>query len=121
MNTKWWHFSQNNSGGSFGHDPDRGIGYSVFVEAHSADEASARAQDIGIYFDGVREGLDCECCGDRWSEPWGGGDTEPNQYGRNVRPASDGESPTLDWGIPSYIHPIEGRFSAAVIEELDDA
>jgi len=24
-----------------------------------------------IYFDGVEKGYDCECCGDRWYEPWG--------------------------------------------------
>src|SRR5690606_15528868 len=74
---KWWEFSQNNSGGSFDHDPEQGIGYRVLIEARNADEASARAQDIGIYFDGCRDGIDCCCCGDRWSEPWGEGDMEP--------------------------------------------
>ena len=31
-------------------------------------EANTKACDIGIYFDGVANGADCECCGDRWRE-----------------------------------------------------
>lgn len=56
-------FVQNNSGGVFA-DP----AHYVIVEADSADEANIRAQDLGIYFDGISEGHDCECCGDRWHE-----------------------------------------------------
>jgi len=62
--TTWYHFRQNNSGG--GWDIDENVGQDVFIEAHDADEANARADEIGIYFDGVDSGQDCECCGDRW-------------------------------------------------------
>lgn len=59
----YYTFSQNNSGGFY-----RGPQY-VIVEAESADEANERAETYSeVYFDGCRRGLDCECCGDRWSE-----------------------------------------------------
>jgi hypothetical protein len=60
----FYKFRQNNSGGSFTFDHKRGLSVHVYVEASSAEEANARAQqDLGIYFDG--DG-DCPCCGDRW-------------------------------------------------------
>lgn len=61
---KLYHFRQNNSGGSF--DCDLILCQSVIIEAESAEEANAKAIQLGIYFDGVDEGGDCECCGDRW-------------------------------------------------------
>lgn len=112
METKWWVFKQNNSGGTFDHDPEAGIGYMVLIEARNTDEASARAQDIGIYFDGCRDGTDCPCCGDRWYEPYGDGDPVPNIYGQSVRAVEEGEDPWIYWGIPSYMHPLEGPFAA---------
>ena len=27
-----------------------------------------KAYEIGLYFDGVKAGRDCECCGDRWNK-----------------------------------------------------
>lgn len=109
--SKWFCYRQNNSGGSFCHDPEAGVGIVVFIEANNADQASARAQDIGIYFDGVREGRDCECCGDRWNEPWhDDGDDVPMLYGEEWRAIEPGEDPEMDWGLPSYIHPLEGPF-----------
>lgn len=54
-------FRQNNSGGVW-------IGpKNVIVQADSADQANQIAQDQGsVYFDGVADGIDCDCCGDRW-------------------------------------------------------
>ncbi len=60
----WYHYRQNNSGGRF--FVEDGISVNVYVEADNAAAADYRAQSIGLYFDGVYEGLDCECCGDRW-------------------------------------------------------
>lgn len=45
----------------------------VWVMAESEKEANRLAEQYaGIYFDGIRKGLDCECCGDRWygAEEW---------------------------------------------------
>lgn len=59
-------FHQNNSGGRFVHDRERGIGREVIVEARDRLEAIVFAEDIGLYWDGVEGGRDCGCCGDRW-------------------------------------------------------
>lgn len=59
---KFFEFSQNNSGGSFD-----GFARFVFIQARNADDANARAEKLGLYFDGCENGIDCDCCGDRWS------------------------------------------------------
>jgi hypothetical protein len=58
-------FRQNNSFGTFVVDKD--VSYYVIVEADSYDEANEKAEEIGVYFDGVRNGHDCPCCGNRWN------------------------------------------------------
>ena len=63
-NTNFYSFNQNNSGGLFVTNED--VCEMVYIEAHSAKEANAIAEDIGIYFDGCSDGIDCNCCGDRW-------------------------------------------------------
>lgn len=62
----WYEYSQNNSGGSDVYDDNRGLSGWVFIEADSAKEADKHAKSIGIYFDGIDSGRDCDCCGDRW-------------------------------------------------------
>ena len=64
----FYEYWQNNSGGSF--DISEMLDAKVWIEADSADEANEIAESIGIYFNGVVEGMDCSCCGDRWSEVW---------------------------------------------------
>ena len=65
---RYFHFSQNNSGGSFIIDDD--VAQHVIVQAYSAKDANQIAENIGIYFNGCDTGADCDCCGDRWSEQW---------------------------------------------------
>lgn len=36
------------------------------IEADSEEEAVQRSEQIGLYFNGVEQGIDCDCCGDRW-------------------------------------------------------
>lgn len=60
-------YSQNNSGGRFTQDDN--LAHRVVIEAPSIGMANGKADEIGIYFDGVELGQDCECCGDRWCEP----------------------------------------------------
>lgn len=57
-------FRQNNSGGSY--DIDDNLSPLVVVEGNDYDHCVERAEAIGIYFNGVNRGLDCECCGNRW-------------------------------------------------------
>lgn len=60
----FYKFDQNNSGGSF--DYNKNISAQVIIEAKNSKEADRKAKEIGIYFNGVEDGFDCECCGDRW-------------------------------------------------------
>lgn len=72
----YYTFNQNNSGGFW-----KGPQY-VIVKANSADEANEKAESFGLYFDGVRQEVDCECCGDRWCEVWeDDGTEEPTIFG----------------------------------------
>lgn len=77
---KFFHFNQNNSGGSF-----TGPANHVVVEAENAYDANYRAESE-VYFDGCDDGLDCPCCGDRWSRQWSDetGDDVPMVYGSPV-------------------------------------
>ena len=56
----YFKFKQNNSFGHYNGTP------LVFIQADNAKAANAIAQDNGIYFNGVADGIDCDCCGDRW-------------------------------------------------------
>ena len=88
-------FSQNNSGGRFHNDRTRGIGSYVIVEADDFEHAIERALEIGLYFDGVDSGDDCECCGDRWCPQYEGTAT-PMIYGEEVRGCGISEEMELD-------------------------
>lgn len=102
----WFHFSQNNSGGSFSFDEEAGITHHVVIEADTAWLANQRAQHIGIYFNGCDDGLDCPCCGDRWSEPCDNeGDKDPMVYGSPVEKFAG-----MAWmkeGKEIAVHPID--------------
>lgn len=108
---RWYEYSQNNSGGSFVHDSGSGIGYAVWVQARNAAEADSRAKSIGLYFDGVEDGSDCSCCGDRWSsKDWGwdeGQTEEPTVYAGRWGGADENG---LRWGLPTYAHRYDGTF-----------
>lgn len=73
----FFHFDQNNSGGSY--DADENVAPLVIIEAVDDDAANDKAEEIGIYFNGVEDERDCECCGDRWWRVEGKGESSPNQ------------------------------------------
>lgn len=64
---KWYEFSQNNSGGDF--EVTTELCHRLFIEARNDVEALAKGLEMGVYLNGVRGGIDCGCCGDRWYEP----------------------------------------------------
>lgn len=82
MENRFYEFSQNNSGGSF--VTDSKLCHRLFIEAKNEEEAIEIAESLVCYWNGVNEGLDCPCCGDRWynspdeikilemNERWGG-------------------------------------------------
>lgn len=61
----FYHFRQNNSGGKLISDDI--VSTHVFIEAPNSRLANIVAENIGIYFNGCLDGIDCSCCGDRWS------------------------------------------------------
>lgn len=89
-------FLQNNSGGGYTRTDKLDAG--TVIEAHTAAEANGRAEALGIYFDGVSLGLDCDCCGDRWSPV---GETEALTLD-----ALDSE---YDWVTSKIVHYLDGR------------
>ena len=72
----FFEYSQNNSGGSF--KISESVTTHVVIEAHDADHANRIAEEIGIYFDGCDKGMDCSCCGDRWSQKGVWRDSKPD-------------------------------------------
>ena len=106
----FYHFSQNNSGGSFHVSHRDGISHHVIVEGQNLEDITERAEQIGLYWDGCSEGHDCSCCGDRWSRPWSDADEVPCIYGQNV---TEGvyvnDYKAIDKGPEGYIHYMDGR------------
>jgi hypothetical protein len=113
-NKMFYQFRQNNSGGSFVYDEKAGISVNVIVEAKDYLEANDLAERIGIYFDGCNSGLDCPCCGDRWSDQWHeDGHAVPSHYGEPIDPATF-STKDQDFGIKwmeeyeGFIHYADG-------------
>jgi hypothetical protein len=83
-------FNQNNSGGKF--VTNEKVCHFVIIEADSADQANDKAEDIGIYFNGVRAEIDCSCCGDRWYSQWHEDDGEETPMIYDKSPSEYGDS-----------------------------
>lgn len=91
-------FRQNNSGGSW-NGP-----IVVCIEALTHAKALDEAAQIGLYFDGCDDGVDCPCCGDRWNTyaeegPW------PICYGVPLQLLPGDWEDTIPWRI----HYADGR------------
>jgi len=108
---KFFTYNQNNSGGDFWYDEKRGISTFVIIEAESASKADARAEEIGLYWDGVGSGTDCDCCGDRWHPKYdGGGDAIPSVYGVPVHFLTvKNELSRWQSGYECFVHYADGR------------
>ncbi len=108
VNTKFYNYRQNNSGGRYTQNDTLTV--LVVIEAISADHADSIAEDIGIYFNGVANEMDCECCGDRWSPCYDdSGTEEPMDYDK---PLVEGYVPSFYLGSPdkpyAYIYYMDG-------------
>jgi hypothetical protein len=79
---EFFEFSQNNSGGSFVVNDK--LCHQVIIEAHDYEEAVYIAERLGCYWDGVDCGMDCPCCGDRWSKYWEKALEFPMDYGKVI-------------------------------------
>lgn len=65
---KWYEFDQNNSGGHF--ITNDKVCHRLWIEAESHEEAVEKAEELGCYWDGVANSIDCPCCGDRWGKSY---------------------------------------------------
>lgn len=100
---KFFEFSQNNTGGSF--DVDDKLTHRVLIEADTAEEATAKAEELGMYWDGVENGMDCECCGDRWYRPWSDdGKVFPYRYGSMTRPEAESVAEKYNAEVVDTLH-----------------
>lgn len=105
----FYHFNQNNSGGSFVFDEDQGITHHVIIEADKASHANADGQSLGMDFSGT---YDCPCCGNRWSEvdDYDAEDV-PHIYGSPIAKSLDSEyfSRWMKPGKEICVHYKDGR------------
>lgn len=77
---KFYHYRQNNSGGSF--VVTESLTTNVIIEAENAHMADAKLEWLGGYFNGCDNDRDCPCCGDRWYPAYDNeGADEPRIYG----------------------------------------
>ena len=76
-NTYWYEFRQNNSGGDF--IVDDKVCHFLYIEADNFGKAVSIAESLGCYWNGVEKGIDCPCCGSRWSK-W---DNQPIDFDDN--------------------------------------
>lgn len=104
----YFHFSQNNSGGSF--DLTDTLTHNVVIEAHDAAHANTRLEELGGYFDGCAKDMDCDCCGDRWYRACSNeADDAPMVYGK---PVSSDPLVVGKWmaeGKNAVVHHLDGR------------
>ena len=99
-------FRQNNSGGRWDEPA-----ITVIVEADSAKEANDVAEANGVYFCGVDEGKDCDCCGDRWWPQTDEVDANPvpTLWGEPINLNEDypGDKYGINWGkdygLPNFL------------------
>ena len=117
----FYSFRQNNSGGSFVVDSD--VDIHVIVEAPDESSALTAFECHRGYFDGVDKGLDCECCGDRWS-------TYCEELGKlNVETAADSredfavKTPSMRFMSDCVVYLADGRRKFGnfrLLAELDE-
>ena len=113
VNTKFYEYSQNNSGGSFSNSEKEGIAEYVIIEALNAEHANTRAENIGLYFDGCDNGTDCSCCGDRWHRAYkSDGSDVPSIYGEPL--ANMEKSSYCDC---CFVHYLDGKFEKIEFKE----
>lgn len=102
MSATFWTITQNNSGGYFDHDAEKGIGYAICVEAIDKADAERRLRAV---IENYPESGDCPCCGARWSIYFweDEGDDQPKLYDEPLKGG---------WGVPSYCHYLNGSIVA---------
>ena len=91
----------------------------VVVEGTDVKDITRRAEDIGLYWDGCRKGLDCSCCGDRWYPPsYSTLDDTPSIYGEDVAAGVYvSDTKWIDDGPEGYVHYMDGRVVPVILQK----
>jgi hypothetical protein len=89
VDLKWYHFSQNNSGGYFIQNDT--VAEDVFIQATCEEEACRIASDLFEDYSDY-----CECCGERWSYYYIEEADVPSRYGVPITEKYD------RWGEDAY-------------------
>lgn len=112
VQTKFYYFDQNNSGGYFVKDDVHGICESVIIEAVDAKNAWERLQSIGKNVSGFN--AYCSCCGERWS------DYLSDDDGRDVPMIYDTKVEEYKKGPfhqRCFVHYLDGTFQEIIFKE----
>ena len=101
IETKFFTFHQNNSGGYYITDDEHGICETVIIEAVSADEAWNKLNKIGENVSGMHDY--CACCGERWYECWNDDTETPEVFGEKVE-----EVKAMTFKNKTFVHYFDG-------------
>ena len=113
-------FHQNNSFGAW----DGPL--QICIEADSAKEANQIAEaETVIYFNGVIDDRDCDCCGDRWSPVYDDdGHSIPKSYGEPAEASEDflivykkKEEKTVQIKKPTFETPTKEEWISDVVDQ----
>lgn len=88
----------------------------VIIEANSTEDADNKAKKLGIYFNGVNQGVDCSCCGDRWDDSEGySATTRPDSF---IRSAAHYDQNNVEIGQPyCYVYSLNGHKNSLYREQ----
>ncbi len=103
INTKFYQFEQNNSGGYLVQSDEHGVCETVIIEAQNESEAQHRLDQIGNKVAGFNSY--CGCCGARWNGATNDGDDTPMHYGK---PLDEVEVDFIR--THSFVHYYDGTF-----------
>ena len=100
VNTKFFTFPQNNSGGYFVTDEKNGVGIYIIIEEVNAKSAWNKLNIIGEEIKGFWSA--CSCCGDRWQHLYDDdGEEKPCIFGKEI-------TEEYDRGGDIFIHYFDG-------------
>jgi hypothetical protein len=118
-NYKWFLFDQNNSGGKLVVNDK--VCHRLFIEAENESEAISIAEGLGVYFNGVEDGYDCPCCGDRW---YRAEEVEfPLAFGKEIvfkNPVEYAQHLAKEYSLTRYKNMVDGRifYQNGILEEV---
>lgn len=104
IETKFFNFDQNNSGGYFVENEKLGVGPEIIIEAQNYNEAWNKLEALGEQCSGFWNY--CDCCGERWYKGWKEeGHDVPSIYNTPIE-----NFKATDFREYVYVHYYDGTF-----------